>query len=83
MRVLVVLVLQGQRTDRRGPERDPPRPMQTVEIVNIVVVEIAVVGDKGQAGQGSLTIGLQWLYDRMVVWFGMIVWFGNSVGCWN
>ena len=69
MRVLVVPVLQGQRTDRRGPERDPPRPMQAVEIVKIAVVEIAVVGEKGQAGQGSRTIGLQWLYDGMVVWF--------------
>ena len=64
MRVLVVPVLQGQRTDRRGPERDPPYPMQAVEIVKIAVVEIAavgvVVGDKAQAGQGSRTMGLQW-----------------------
>ena len=69
----MVPVLQGQRTGRRGPERDPPRPMQVVEIGQIAVVEIAVVGavvvEKGQAGQGSGTIGLQWLYDGMVVWF--------------
>ena len=67
MRVLVVPVLQGQRTDQRGPERDPPRPMQAVEIGKIAVVEIAVVGETGQAGQGSRTIALQWLYDGMVV----------------
>ena len=69
----MVSVLQGQRTGQRGPERDPPRPMQVVEIVKIAVVEIAVVGavvaEKGQAGQRSRTIGLQWLYDGMVVWF--------------
>ena len=69
----VVPVLQGQRTGRRGPERDPPCPIQVVEIVKIAVVEIAVVwavvGEKGQAGQGSRTIGLQWIYDGIVVWF--------------
>ena len=51
----MVPVLQGQRTGQRGPEWDPPRPMQVVEIVKIAVVEIAVVwavvGEQGQAGQ--------------------------------
>ena len=69
----VVTVLQGQRTGRRGPERDPARPMLVVEIVKIAVVEIAVVwavvGEKGQGGQGRRTIGWQSLYDGMVVWF--------------
>ena len=69
MRVLLVPVLHGQRTDGRGPERDPSPPMQAVGIVKIVVMEIAVVGEKGQAGQGSRTIGLQCLHDAMVVWF--------------
>ena len=73
MRVLVVPVRQGQRTDRRGPEKHPPQLMQAVEIVKIAVVEIAVVVavvvQKGQARQASRTIGLQELYDGMVVWF--------------
>ena len=63
----VVPVLQGQKTGRRGPEQDPHRPMQVVDIVKIAVVEIAVVWavvvEKGQAGQGSRTIGLQGLHD--------------------
>ena len=69
----MVPALQGYRTGRRGPEQDPPRPMRVVKILKIAAVEVAVVGavvvEMVQAGQGSRTIGLQWLYDGMVVWF--------------
>ena len=65
--------LQGQGTGRRGLERDPPRPIPVVEIVKIASVEIAVVGtvvvENGRGGQGSRTIGFQWLYDAMLVRF--------------
>ena len=69
----VVPVLQGQRMRRRGPDRDQSLQMQVVQIVKIAVLDIAVVGavvgERRQGWQGSRTIGLPWLYDRLVVRF--------------